>query len=1035
MYSQNVEIILSNVHSVDVNRDQEMSDYSRSFNDEGARKVQYIVNKLGSHPRLSGDMLRRFIAVSIGGADGSDLLEVARRTSVRHCILVEYDNNSAEIARTKTQSLLSSIGCRLDIIVGDANQQRELIVAKLEGAKDHGIAGLILMFHGILHELPSRSPGFELTAYLSRLTSVYPNNLLFISEPCSTSGLEQYDFRIRNVHQDRLNELAGYINAHLFYNRHQPIALSHGYVRAPLPLILETLHKLLRFNDVPRFKYEMQERLTQYTPDDLRASVDMALPRARIKEERFISEGFDQALRNSGVELRTLDNKNFSLKYSHVRFEVESLHESFAALVVNPENDECPYQGLSAFDEHTREYFFGKDVEIKRITDKLSRNNFAIVIGASGSGKSSVVKAGVVHLLKPSISTFHVFHPGTNPLAKLIACAEDIARKEGLGINAIKQICTNLCEQGGGADLLNAISRDSKHLIVIDQFEELFTLCSQPDERKLFLAHIIDIARTSDNRLSIVATLRADHMQSFLPNREIAELLQHHSVYMLPMNLVELQRAIIEPAKLKNYSFQDGLVELILEDLGNERTSLPLLQFTLTELWKTRNTLTKQLTLTAYRSIGRVSGCLNNYAEDIYNKVRESDREVMKRIFLRLVRPFDDNYDSKQRRPKESFLDLSLSPETTSEGQVEDLLQELLAKRLLILDVESDDEWIDMIHESLMDGWQRLANWRKEDRPLMRLRGKIEVMHNEWLAKNQQDDYLLHGGLLREVISSFHNLRTLTDSKTLKYCQKSFDLFDIEKNRIYRSLSLNMALLVENAKFRLTLANPRDYGNEAFIELYSKAAEIKNVDEFDPGEILQVNRADLICDEPVMTSSTIWSCSLSVRYEDLILPWGRVFVNSKTKRSELLLDNRPQAWTGSPFTHKGFSISKLRLVDSSFTKEAITMMERRYSEFYGGEAEVLSFGGFLKDANRRQFQKEYAFLKESSPSLSDAELYQQAILETSFGKARFDLGINVFDILTIGDDIEVRVEGIGSRRVPDTIIVVDAFRQSRSSAS
>ena len=281
--------------------------------------------------------------------------------------------------------------------------------------------------------------------------------------------------------------------------------------------------------------------------------------------------------------------------------------------------EENPYQGLNAFTQKTAEFFFGREAAAQEILQMLSQSSLVPVIGVSGSGKSSVVRAGVMARLGTSArwTVLPAIKPGDSPIdpvneisrALTQVCAQDSQKPQV----ALAVGNGNLCE---AVDLLPG---DENLLLVVDQFEEIFTVCppEQETQRKKFLQLLVDLSQQPDSRLRVVTTMRADFFEQCLTYREFGKVIKRQQVLLLPMDDEELQAAIVEPAAVQGYGFEPRLLELILEDVAAENNCLPLLQFALTQLWEQRDQKRHVLTETAYRKMGRLVGALNTHAESI----------------------------------------------------------------------------------------------------------------------------------------------------------------------------------------------------------------------------------------------------------------------------------------------------------------------------------------------------------------------------------------------------------------------------------
>jgi hypothetical protein len=235
-----------------------------------------------------------------------------------------------------------------------------------------------------------------------------------------------------------------------------------------------------------------------------------------------------------------------------------------------------------------------------------------------------------------------------------------------------------------------------------------------------------------------------------------------------------------------------------------------------------------------------------------------------------------------------------------------------------------------------------------------------------------------------------------------------------------------MIELADLARLRLSLMNYKEYSSKNLLEEYFSKTSLKNMDFFS-GDSVSIKVSDVVAGAPEMASDIIWCCSFFAQVENTSILWGKAFVNIENGRSELLLDNRPEAWTGKPLLINNRFVSKLKLESDSFTRLALETMQRIYRIHFDNQKSVTSFGGFLKDANLRQFQSEFALRQNMSSDASEDQLAQQALRVTSFGKARIQLGITKFDI-RIMDAIEgSESQPVGINR-SSIVVVIDATR-------
>jgi hypothetical protein len=315
----------------------------------------------------------------------------------------------------------------------------------------------------------------------------------------------------------------------------------------------------------------------------------------------------------------------------------------------NPSHsDQCPYKGLRYFDIADADYFFGREDLINQLIDRVRQENFLAILGASGSGKSSVLRAGLIYELMQGQRlsgsrdwSIEIIVPTAHPLqslAKLFVDANLSVVDEA--IETDKTI--EFLQKGGDyfkrliTGYLNKNSQ-SKFLLIIDQFEETFTLCEDLRERNQFLACLLDLLASTQNEFKLILGMRIDFLGKCFEQdyHGLGKLIEANLITVLPLNPEQLQRAITEPAKKANLELEAGLVEQMLKDGGNQPGSLPLVQDTLTELWQQR--VDNSLKLSVYVKLGGISGTLNKRATAFYNGLSASEKETVKYIFLALT--------------------------------------------------------------------------------------------------------------------------------------------------------------------------------------------------------------------------------------------------------------------------------------------------------------------------------------------------------------------------------------------------------------
>ncbi|NJL88900.1 MAG: caspase family protein [Coleofasciculaceae cyanobacterium SM2_1_6] len=373
--------------------------------------------------------------------------------------------------------------------------------------------------------------------------------------------------------------------------------------------------------------------------------------------------------------------------------------------------DLCPYVGLAAFTKETVQFFKGRDRFLNLLWQKLQESNFVPVIGASGSGKSSLVRAGLISALEAAGNWVILppIKPGYSPQAP---------------VHEISRVLTQLCPRSntkqeiakviasGNLEAAIALLPGQENLLlIIDQFEEVFTVCPEAEAQQQFIDLLVGITEYPDSRLRVVTTMRADFFENCLIYRGLGEIIQAHQVLLLPMLEPELRAAIEQPAIVGKYELGEGLLSAILRDVRQEKNILPLLEFSLTQLWERREN--RRLTVAAYDALGGVLGALNQRAESIYLPLNSQEQEWVKRICLLLVRTGQAEKDTRQRRSKSELL--GLVPADDRQG-FEQVLEELVQGRLLVTGKDGEAAaWVDLAHEALMEQWQRFGEWREEN--------------------------------------------------------------------------------------------------------------------------------------------------------------------------------------------------------------------------------------------------------------------------------------------------------------------------------
>jgi len=496
-------------------------------------------------------------------------------------------------------------------------------------------------------------------------------------------------------------------------------------------------------------------------------------------------------LRQSGQEpIRTGTGRSITLvSYQPQAKTVSAIMDEHGEIV-------CPYQGLQAFTAAQRKFFFGRKLIVEAIKQKLEQQPFVPVIGASGSGKSSVVRAGLIPWLEESgWRILEPIKPGFEPLVTLRGVFEPFFKRSRLEIQTLHQLIFN--DPTGLFGVIERFPGNNRYLLAVDQFEEVFTVCVNEVERQRFIELISQVAEMQNFRLAVVTTVRADFLDSCLHYPSLHQLIQSQAIFMPPLNGIDLRDAITEPAKLQGYTVEDKLLLQILDDVGKEPGFLPLLEFALTKLWEKRDQEKHLLTLEQYQKLGGLTGTLNFHAERVYhyrdyeaefpsNQRNKQEQEWIKRIFLKLVRTGEGEKDTRRRQLKANLVATIAGNDLQNQEVLRELLDGeggLVQGRLLVAGEDAQEaSWVDLAHEALISGWQTFVKWRNENPDLRRLVERVEDALQDWL-KEQQDENLLVGGLLVQVQSQWNELENNLSHHAREFCDQSIKLKQLREEQ------------------------------------------------------------------------------------------------------------------------------------------------------------------------------------------------------------------------------------------------------------
>jgi WD40 repeat protein len=407
---------------------------------------------------------------------------------------------------------------------------------------------------------------------------------------------------------------------------------------------------------------------------------------------------------------------------------------------------ENPYKGLRAFGETDAADFHGRDALVGELVRALADHRLVAVVGPSGIGKSSVVKAGLVPALRtgalPGSEEWLVtdMFPGSYPYDQLAAALLRVAveRPEGL----VEELARD--ELGIRRVVNRTLPAEGELLLVVDQFEELFTLTAE-ETRRHFLAGLTALAADPRSPVRVLVTLRADFFDQPLVYPEFGELLRAGMVAVTAPSEDELAEAIERPARRVGVRYEPGLVSQIVADVRDQPGALPLLQYALTELFDARASDT--LTLEGYVATGGVVGALGHRAEDLYARTRPPAQAACRQVFLRLVGADPTAHDTRRRVRRRELRQLELDP-----NAVEEILARYGEHRLLTFDREplTRTPTVEVAHEAILSQWERLRGWIEERRGDLLLHRRLVDAVAEWEDTERDPDYLPREGRLAQ---------------------------------------------------------------------------------------------------------------------------------------------------------------------------------------------------------------------------------------------------------------------------------------------
>jgi WD40 repeat protein len=420
---------------------------------------------------------------------------------------------------------------------------------------------------------------------------------------------------------------------------------------------------------------------------------------------------------------------------------------------IKPFDGYCPYKGLDAFEEEDAELFFGRERLIEDLVERLEESRTVFLIGPSGSGKSSLMRAGLIHALRQgAIQSLHserwlyeTMNPGRDPIGELARVISSMA----VTINAGDEVQARALTDDGiltrWCEIALKEGRDKRAVLLIDQFEEVFTQVSSEAERQAFLNLLTHTATAEHGRTIVLFAMRSDFVLNCATYPGLNALFNQHSIQMGGMQPAELVSAIARPALRVGLHIDPELVAQIINDMQGEPGALPLMQFALKDLFDSQQAKggVIDLTLNDYLQHGGIHKSLERHADGSFAKLNVSEQELARSIFSRLIEIGHGTQDTRR-----TALFDELIPANSKADEVQVVIQKLADARLITTDEQAGKDTVTISHEKLIDAWPWLRKLVNENREAIALQNEIATDAKEWSDHTRDPSYLYTGARL-----------------------------------------------------------------------------------------------------------------------------------------------------------------------------------------------------------------------------------------------------------------------------------------------
>ena len=409
-----------------------------------------------------------------------------------------------------------------------------------------------------------------------------------------------------------------------------------------------------------------------------------------------------------------------------------------------------PYMGLLAFHEEDADRFFGRERQIARLWDELrdlqvanSKPRLLSILGPSGSGKSSLARAGLLpELARRPLpgwrdSQIVVLTPGVRPLEELAGVLAKIATGDTVPVEKTEELERVLKRQGnaGQYDGLRRIADRLPEIgampliVLVDQFEEVYSLCESKEERAIFIETLLHAAADTSGRVLVIITLRTDFLGETHRHEILNSVICEQQVMVPAMGPEELRSAIAKPAELAGHPLDEATITLLIEDVKDRMGTLPMLQFALTRIWDgLKQGTPAQKT---FQQIGGVGGALAGEAQKIFDQLTDNEKRIAKRVFLALVQLGEGTRDTRRRVMVGDLVSVGEDAE-----EVERIINRFADRKARLITLSSDTDGkadtAEVTHEALFEHWEQLNRWLEEDRENIRFSRRLDDAARVW---------------------------------------------------------------------------------------------------------------------------------------------------------------------------------------------------------------------------------------------------------------------------------------------------------------